>query len=90
MGYSQVALEDKILEMYPEIYRNGIHTSIYFDEERNAFVVGFEKGGHRRYAFIDKNDADACMDGYECMYLGVIVNQYIKDLEKEVGIAPSE
>lgn len=86
MGYTQVALEDKILEMYPEIYRNQIHTSIYFDEEKDAFVFGMEKEGHRRYAFIDKKDADACMDSYECLYLGVLIDQYIKDLEREVGI----
>lgn len=87
MGYSQVALEDKILEIYPEIGKNQIHTSIHFDDGRDAFVLTFEKGGHKRYAFLDKKDADSCMDGIQCLYLGTLIDQYIIDLEKELGVA---
>lgn len=36
MGYTQVALEDKILEMYPEITTYGISPRISFDEKRDA------------------------------------------------------
>ena len=84
MGYTQVALEDKLLEMYPEIGENGIAVSIDFDEGKDAWVIHFTKGGHKRYAFLAKKDADSCMDGNVCVYLGTLISQYVKDLEKEI------
>ncbi len=36
MGYTQVALEDKLLEMYPELERNGIAVTLEFDEGKDA------------------------------------------------------
>jgi hypothetical protein len=89
MGYTLVALEDKLLEMYPEISEHRIALRLAFDEERDAWVIRFEKENHSRYAFLDKKDADACMDGQQCLYLGVLVNQYIQDLERELGILPA-
>lgn len=87
MGYTQVGLEDKIYEMYPELMRNSIALSLSMDEERNAWVVTFAKGTKSRHAFLDRQDADACMDGQQCFYLGTLVAQYIKDLEEELGIS---
>ncbi|MHB9111547.1 MAG: hypothetical protein ACYC4D_02815 [Thermoleophilia bacterium] len=87
MGYTQVGLEDRIYEMYPELMQHGIALKLSFDEERNAWVITFEKGGKNRHAFLDKSDADECMDGNSCIYLGTLAAQYIKDLEAELGIS---
>jgi hypothetical protein len=84
MGYTQVALENKLLEMYPQIQKYGLSISLSFDNEKNAWVITFKKGNHKRYAILDKQDADACMDGNMCIYLGTLIAQYIKDLEKEL------
>lgn len=85
MGYTQVGLEDKILEMYPELAREHIALELSFDEGRDAWVIKFVKDVHSRYAFLDKKAADECMDGYKCFYLGTLVEQYVKDLEEELG-----
>ena len=90
MGYSQVALEDKLFELYPEIQKNHISTSLHFDEERNSYVIKLEKGGHSRYAFLHKTEADQCMDGIQCLYLGTLFGQYITDLEREIGVLPGK
>ncbi|MBI5870734.1 MAG: hypothetical protein HZB44_07245 [Actinobacteria bacterium] len=87
MGYTQVGLEDRIYEMYPELMQHRIAIKLSFDEGRNAWVVTFEKDGKNRHAFLDKGDADECMDGQSCIYLGTLVAQYIKDLEEELGIS---
>ena len=84
MGYTQVALEDKLLELYPELEEHKICLNLSFDEERNAWVVRFRRNEHTRYAFLDKKDADNCMDGQECIYLGILVEQYIRDLENDL------
>ncbi len=85
MSYTEEALKGKLLEMYPEITKYGLSTNLQFDEDKNAWVVTFTKGASSRHAFLDKKDADACMDGNACIYLGVLIAQYIKDLEEELS-----
>ena len=84
MGYTKDALNKKLLEMYPEIKTYGLSAGLEFDEGKNAWVVTFSKGNKSRHAFLDKKDADACIEGNACIYLGVLIAQYIKDLEAEI------
>ena len=81
MGYTQTALEDKIFEMYPEIRKHGIAVSLSFNNEKNAWVVKFSKGRHELTTHLEKKDADDCMDGLKCVYLGVQIGQFIKNFE---------
>ena len=81
MGYTNVALKDKIMEMYPEITKYGISVSLDFNEEKNAYIVKFKKDRHELTTHLEKKDADDCMDGIKCVYLGVQVGQFIKNFE---------
>ncbi len=81
MGYTKVALEDKILEMYPEIRQHGISASIDFDENKNTYILKFIKGSHELETYLDKSDADECMDGVRCVHLGVKLGEFIKNFE---------
>ena len=81
MGYTKEDLKTKLLEMYPEIQTFGLSLSLELDKGKDAWVVSFEKGGHRRHAFLDRKDADSCIGGNVCVYLGVLIAQYIKDME---------
>lgn len=81
MGYTIVALEDKILEMYPEITRHGISISLNLSEEKNAYIVKFKKDKHELTTHIEKKDADDCMNNIKCVYLGVQIGQFIKNFE---------
>ena len=85
MSYGKDELKAKLLEMYPEIKTYGLTTDLVFDEEKKAWVVSFGKGAHHRHAFLDKKDADACIEGNACIYLGILIAQYIKDLEAEIS-----
>jgi hypothetical protein len=85
MSYAKEDLRQKLLEMYPEITTYGLSTKLEFDEEKDAWVVTFTKGNLSRHAFLDKRDADACMEGNACIYLGVLIAQYIKDLEAKIS-----
>lgn len=82
MGYTIVALKDKILEMYPEIQKHGINVGLTFDEQENAYIVRFSKGAHELSTHLDKTDADECMDGIKCIHLGVQIGQFIRNFEK--------
>ncbi len=82
MGYTKVALEDKILEMYPEIRRHGISVGLDFDEGKNAYIVKFKKDKQELTTHLEKKDADDCMENIKCVYLGVQIGQFIKNFEQ--------
>jgi len=82
MGYSNVALKDKIMEMYPEIAKHGISVSLDFDKAKHAYLVTFKKDNRELKTHIEKKDADECMDGIMCIYLGFQVEQFIKNFEE--------
>ena len=81
MGYTNVALQYKIMEMYPEVAKNGISVSLDFDTTKNAYVVRFKKDNHELTTHLEKKDADECIDGVRCVYLGVQIGQFIKNFE---------
>jgi hypothetical protein len=81
MGYTKIALEDKILEMYPEIARHGISVGLDFDEGKNAYIVKFKKDRQELTTHLEKKDADDCMENIKCVYLGVQIGQFIKNFE---------
>jgi hypothetical protein len=81
MGYTNVALKDKIMEMYPDIEKFKLAVSLDFDKEKNAYIVKLKKGGKELTTHLEKKDADDCMDGIKCVYLGVQIGQFIKNFE---------
>ncbi len=82
MGYTVVALKEKIMEMYPEISQHGISVGLTFDEEKNAYIVKFEKEGQELTTHLEKKDADDCMNNIKCVYLGVHIWEFIKTFEE--------
>jgi hypothetical protein len=82
MGYTIVALKEKIIEMYPEIEEHGISVGLSFDQEKNAYIVQFKKGAQELTTHLEKRDADECMNGIKCVYLGVQIGQFIKNFEE--------
>ena len=85
MSYAKEDLKEKLLELYPEITTYGLSVELEFDQGKDAWVVTFAKGDKTRHAFLDKRDADMCIEGNACIYLGVLIAQYIKDLEAEIS-----
>lgn len=85
MSYTKEDLKQKLLQMYPEITKYGLSMDLVMDEDKDAWVVTFQKGPHQRHAFLDRKDADSCMEGNVCIYLGVLIGQYVRDLEEEMG-----
>ena len=81
MSYTQDELKGKILEMYPEIKQYGISVNLSFDEQKNAYIVKFEKDGHELTTHLEKKDADECMEDVKCVYFGVQIEQFVKNFE---------
>ncbi len=83
--YTTEAVKDKILEMYPEIGEHGLSTSVDFNEEKNAYVVTFKRGKEQLSTHLEKKDADECMDGIKCVYLGVQIAQFIRNFDERTA-----
>lgn len=83
--YTIVALKEKIQEMYPEIEQQRASLGLVFDEEQNEYLVTFRRGNQALTTHLGKKDADECMNGIKCVYLGIQIAQFIRNLgEREV------
>lgn len=82
MTYSVVALKDKIMEMYPEIKGHSLAVGLAFDEKKDAYIVTFSREGQELTTHLERKDADECMNGFKCVYLGVQIEQFVKNFEE--------
>ena len=79
MGYSNVALKDKIVEMYPEIGQHGISIGLALNEEKGSYVIKSKKDSHELLTYLEKEDAKECMDGQKCVHLGLKIAEFINN-----------
>ena len=82
MNYTDKALKKKIAEMYPEIADHNMSIGLDFNKEKNAYIVTFKRGNEELSTHLEKKDADECMDGIKCVYLGVQIAQFMKNFEQ--------
>lgn len=73
---------EKIKSLYPDIGTCGIDVDINFDENKKAWIVDLKKGSHHLKTHLESQDADACMEGKECVYLGTQISQLVENIKK--------
>jgi hypothetical protein len=83
MGYTVVGLKTKVLERYPEIEKMKVIPGLIFDEGKTAYVLKLTKGPHALSTYIDKVDADRCLNGIECIHRGVQARQFLENFKEE-------
>ena len=74
-------LDSKLREIYPEIVKHDLSLSLSFDREKDAWIVMLAKGKHELTTHLERKDADACIDGVQCVYLGVQISQFLENFE---------
>jgi len=84
MTYTQDDLADKIVEMYPEIKNHGVFLELNFSNEKNAWIIKLTRDGKKLTTYLEKKDADECMNNVKCVYLGVQVEQFIRNFEERI------
>lgn len=80
--YTNVALKDKVMSMYPEIALHHISVGLDFSEDKNAYVIHFKKNSRELLTYLDRDDADECMNDIKCVHLGVKINEFIRNFEE--------
>lgn len=66
---------NKIVDLYPEIGACGIDVDVEFSQNKNCFEVHLHKDGHELSHHLEIPDADDCIDGKQCVSLGLEIAQ---------------
>jgi hypothetical protein len=56
---------------------------VTYNQPEKAWVVHLEKGSHSLNHFLEMMDADKCMEGKQCVALGLEIAQLRKNVEGE-------
>lgn len=78
--YDRNALCKKIIEIYPEIGECGINVEVTFDSLKNVWIVDLKKDIHELKHHLELPDADLCMNGKQCVSLGLEIAQLKKNI----------
>jgi hypothetical protein len=73
---------EKIRELYPDIGECGIDLKVDFDKEQNTWVVDLKKDRIELKTFLEQGDAEMCMDGKQCVSLGLEIAQLRDNIAK--------
>lgn len=76
--YNKDELCAKIKDIYPDIGECGIDVSVDYDNEKNAYIVDLKKDQHELTTHLEPEDAETCMNGKQCIGLGLQIAQ-LKD-----------
>jgi hypothetical protein len=75
--YTQAELCNKIHELYPQIGECNIDLNVTWDEQRGAWAIDFKKGVHRIKHYLEDEDAAKCLEGKQCVSLGLEFGQFV-------------
>ena len=78
---SKQDLVAKLREMYPEINEHNLDLDLELKEDKGYWVVMLSKGDHRMHTLLNVEDAEACLKGVQCVYLGVQIGQFVSNFE---------
>ena len=65
----------KIREIYPDIGECGIDVDVALVEANQRRVVDLKKGSRRMKTFLEEGDAEFCLQGRQCVSLGIEIGQ---------------
>jgi hypothetical protein len=72
----KAALCEKIRSIYPDVGACGIDVRADYDEDEKSWVVYLQKGNKEVKHFLPSEDAESCMDGKQCVGLGIEIAQF--------------
>ena len=80
--HTKEELCEKIKAVFPEIGACGIDLMVDYDKQNKAWVVDLKKDNHELKTFLEDSEAQQCMDGKQCVSLGLQVGQLRKNIEQ--------
>jgi hypothetical protein len=80
--HTKEELCEKIKAVFPEIGACGIDLMVDYDKQNKAWVVDLKKDKHELKTFLEESEAQECMDGKQCVSLGLQIGQLRKNIEQ--------
>ena len=80
--YDKKELCEKIRELYPDIGECGIDVDVDYDEAQKSWTVNLKKDQIQLKHFLEDQDAELCMEGKQCMSLGLEIAQLKDNIAK--------
>lgn len=79
--HDKAELCEKIRSLQPQIGECGIDLDVDWNDEKNTWVVDLKKDKHELKTHLEPEDADGCMDGKQCVSLGIQIAQLKANIE---------
>jgi hypothetical protein len=80
--YDKYGLCEKIGAVFPDIGECGIDVTVEYDEEKGGWLVNLQKERHHLKTYLEPHDAALCMEGKQCITLGMQVGQLRSNIER--------
>jgi hypothetical protein len=80
--YDKKALCDKIRELYPDVGECGIDVDVNYDKDQKSWTVKLKKDHIELKTFLEDEDANLCMEGKQCVSLGLEIAQLKDNIEQ--------
>ena len=74
--YDKTQLCEKITALYPDIGQCCIDLEVEFDKTQKFWIVYLKKGERLIKHYLPVEDADSCMQGKQCVGLGIDIAQF--------------
>ena len=71
----------KIKEIYPDIGECDIDVKVAFDQVNQRWMVDLKKDSHLLKTFLEKGDAELCLQGKQCVSLGLEIAELRGNIE---------
>jgi hypothetical protein len=79
--YDKKALCEKIREIYPDIGECDIDVDVEYNSADEVWIVDLKQDQHALKTHLEPDEADACMDGKECVSLGIQIGQLTDNIK---------
>lgn len=73
---------EKIRGIYPQVGECGIDVDVDYDESKGAWIVDLKKDRHQLSTHLEPADAQACIEGKECVSLGLQIGQLLDNIKE--------
>jgi hypothetical protein len=80
--FSNSQLCTKINSIFPDIGRCGIDLNVEYDSDNEMWAVGLKARNRSLKTYISREEAEACMEGKQCVSLGLQIAQLRENAEK--------
>ena len=79
--HNKEELCQSIKSLYPEIGQCGIDVQVEYDDAQKAWAVVLKKENHHLKTYLESEDANTCMEGKQCVSLGIQVAQLVSNIK---------